>query len=507
MPTADALFRALGLDPAATPGFFAAIRSALAAGATGGLTRDAAAALAPRFAYQYDLRRIAPEQLDRIAAALDAAVGTAEAIRAAQGVGTATGADAIAAARAAAAEAAVATARRSAIAAQEATIAALGLRADAEAEAARAAGRLADAFAQATGDLRRFREGLATGAASPLSPGERLAEARRQEADALARVLAGGPDAPAAARELQQASARVQELARTVYGSSAQSQAIFAASLDRLRQAEAKSASVEQQQLALAAAANDGLARIAQEVAALRAEVARLRAGEDAGAPVLPAFGVARLGRGVEESVGDFMARRFPTYGGAATEAAALAWLQQPHAAALGVSRQDYYGAATAAGYAGAFGAGGHLAFLSPAGDPDMNRWVAFIDALRRVADVPYGFFGVPYAAGGLVAGGTPGRDSVPALLTPGERVLSVEQSRLFERLAANENGAGAARAVDALRGERARADDAARRDAQRLEAQVAMLERRNAALLAELRGLRADLRIAVGNRPAVGGR
>lgn len=42
-----------------------------------------------------------------------------------------------------------------------------------------------------------------------------------------------------------------------------------------------------------------------------------------------------------------------------------------------------------------------------------------------------------PMAAGGVVTGGIPGLDSVPALLMPGERVLSVAQNRKFETLMA----------------------------------------------------------------------
>lgn len=38
-----------------------------------------------------------------------------------------------------------------------------------------------------------------------------------------------------------------------------------------------------------------------------------------------------------------------------------------------------------------------------------------------------------PMAAGGVVTGGIPGRDSVPALLMPGERVLTVRQNQAFE--------------------------------------------------------------------------
>ena len=42
------------------------------------------------------------------------------------------------------------------------------------------------------------------------------------------------------------------------------------------------------------------------------------------------------------------------------------------------------------------------------------------------------------YADGGLVTGGVPGRDSVLAALTPGERVLTVEQNRTFDTMAAS---------------------------------------------------------------------
>src|SRR3546814_10922587 len=47
----------------------------------------------------------------------------------------------------------------------------------------------------------------------------------------------------------------------------------------------------------------------------------------------------------------------------------------------------------------------------------------------------------IPFADGGLVTGGIAGRDSVPALLMPGERVLSVPHSRMLESLAANKGG------------------------------------------------------------------
>lgn len=42
------------------------------------------------------------------------------------------------------------------------------------------------------------------------------------------------------------------------------------------------------------------------------------------------------------------------------------------------------------------------------------------------------------YADGGLVTGGVPGRDSVLAALTPGERVLTVQQNRTFDNMTAS---------------------------------------------------------------------
>ncbi|BBK30588.1 hypothetical protein EDC65_1973 [Stella humosa] len=477
VPTGDALFAALGLDPAATPDFFAAIRSALAAGATGGLSRSDAEALMPRFANQYDRRLIGPDALEAIAAAIDAAVTDAAPARAVGVVDDG--------------------ARRAA----EDAILALGALEAEQREAARAAARLADALGTAAAGLGRFRAGLLTGPASPLAPGDQLAEARRQEADALRRLLAGGEDAPQAARDLQQVATRVQELARTVHGSSAQSVAIFAASLQRLQAGEGAAAAAAGVEAGLARAANAELTRIAEEVAGLRADL-RQPAGQPAAAPT---FGVAHLGRAADEATGTFMARRFPDYQGAVTDAGALAWLDAPHASGLGLTRRQYFASATAAGYGGAFGGGGHEAFLSPGGNPDMNRWIAFIDQLRRQATVPFGHFGIPYAAGGLVTGGIPGRDSVPILAMPGERVLSVEQARLVEGLAANQNHAGMASSLEALRATAARADASQRQEAARLEARFAMLERGLAAMARELGGLRTDLRIAVADRPAVG--
>ncbi|MGE0724924.1 MAG: hypothetical protein AB7O45_11140 [Alphaproteobacteria bacterium] len=521
VPSGDALFRSLGLDPAATPDFARAIAAALASAREGTLTRDDLGALEPRFAYQYDLRRIAPDQLAAIAAALDAAVDAVGRVTASTAGAAApaptvpappggTGPDAIAAAR-------ERHAREERVRALSAEIDGLEALSRSHREAAATATRLAAAFRDAAGDARAWRLDLATDPArSVLSPADQLAEAERQRADALARALAGGADAPQASAEWRAAAERSLELSRLVFGSSSETVRRFEAVMTESRRVEDAAAAAAQRQVGLAETSNAALARIAEEVAGLRRDLAVVRAGGEpgvtpgtagAGAPVpLPTFGVAHLGRGAADDVASFLGRRFPAYAGPATEAAGLDWLRQPHGSGLGVTRQDYYAAATRAGFGGAFGDGAHQAFLSPGGAPDMGRWRAFIDALRQTTTVPYGFFGVPYAGGGLVVGGLAGRDSVPIVATPGERVLSVEQARMVEGLAANQNPAPVVRALDQARADAGRAHGERRHDSARLEGRIAALEQRLGEAVAALQALRGDLRIAVANRGPVGG-
>jgi hypothetical protein len=66
------------------------------------------------------------------------------------------------------------------------------------------------------------------------------------------------------------------------------------------------------------------------------------------------------------------------------------------------------------------------------------------------------------FADGGVVGGGIPGVDSVSAMLMPGERVLTVEQNRIFDRLS-SDMGGGMVVAIRSLQGEVAglRADNA----------------------------------------------
>lgn len=399
--------------------------------------------------------------------------------------------------------------------------------------AAREAERLAQTFGRMAQDLREFREGLLLGPTSPLSPEAQLAEAQRQEADALARVLAGGEDAPDAARELTTAAARVQELARTVYGSTAQSNAIFNTSLQRLGQAEGKALSVEAQQLAAAETANGLLVGIRQDLARLGDELERARATgtgspsggtgtPDGGTPTpipspgtLYSFGFTNLGRGANETAADFLSRMFPKVAaqlapGGISEQEGYDWAQAQHASGIGITNAAYYAAARKGGYLGVFTGwdqpGGQKDWLSPGGTPVMARWTAFIDQLRLAGgDVPFGFFGVPYARGGEiphVPGLTrPGVDSFPGWLTPGELVVPEPlRDPLDQILTANSAWPAVVGELRQGRGTRDRA-------LERIEAHLGMIERQMGRQADEMGGLRRDLQAVLANRDAVGAR
>lgn len=354
--------------------------------------------------------------------------------------------------------------------------------ADIQQDAAREAERMANAFKSAADSLRLYRLGLLTDPSNnPASLGDQLAEAQRQQAAALARVLAGGPDAPDAARELEQVSNTVLSLGRSVFGSSPQYVALFDRTIGMLTQAETASTTFESQQIALATAANAELARLNTQIEALRDQLSSSSSGSPGspsspgtpgtpGTPSTPAagyytdasgnsvkilFGMQSLGRGANESVTSFM-KGFSSYTGPLTEQAANSWMQEQHPSGLtGLSRLEYFAAARQAGYPMNldFGAGTHTAWLNAV--TDGARWLSFINKLEAFTDVPLNFFqqyGAPYQApaagtpkqyafGGLVTGGTPGLDSVPAMLMPGERVFSVPHSRIIEGLALGRGG------------------------------------------------------------------
>lgn len=343
-----------------------------------------------------------------------------------------------------------------------------GLRelADIQQDAAREAERLANAFKSAADSLRLYRLGLLTDPTNnPASLGDQLAEAQRQQASALARVLAGGPDAPDAARELQQVSETVLQLGRSVFGSSPQYVALFDRTIGMLTQAESAANTFETQQLALAATANAELARLNDQIEALRGQLSSSSGGggstgggSTGGGGTTGggttggsyAFGYSGLGRQQGESADAFIRRQFPkvaaSMGSAViTEQAGYNWAQSLHASGLsGLTNAGYFSAALKAGFPGPFVGSAHTDFLSPGGVAVDARWQSFITELRKLTSVPVGFFGYPFAQGGLVSGGVPGMDSVPAMLMPGERVFSVPHSRIIEGLAlrsGNDNG------------------------------------------------------------------
>ncbi|HRJ60174.1 MAG TPA: hypothetical protein PKZ99_03245 [Azospirillaceae bacterium] len=81
-------------------------------------------------------------------------------------------------------------------------------------------------------------------------------------------------------------------------------------------------------------------------------------------------------------------------------------------------------------GYSGAYTGGAFGDYKAAAGAEWQRQYDAlFALAIKNAPPVR------AYADGGLVTGGTPGIDSVPALLMPGERVLSVPHSAMLERI------------------------------------------------------------------------
>lgn len=69
-----------------------------------------------------------------------------------------------------------------------------------------------------------------------------------------------------------------------------------------------------------------------------------------------------------------------------------------------------------------------------------LNFVMAALVAAAGVAEIAT-IKSAKFAHGGLVTGGVPGLDSVPALLTPGERVLTVAQTRELDRIGAGPAG------------------------------------------------------------------
>ncbi|HYH39933.1 MAG TPA: tape measure protein [Azospirillum sp.] len=122
-------------------------------------------------------------------------------------------------------------------------------------------------------------------------------------------------------------------------------------------------------------------------------------------------------------------------------------------------------------GYTGVFGAGGYQAWIDQMG-------------LRSAYQA---FIGNGMADGGLVTGGIPGRDSVPTMLMPGERVFSVPHARMIERLAANANATNDNGAVVEELRESNRLLRAQIYESNQSRAELGRLRRENAALRSQL--------------------
>lgn len=325
-------------------------------------------------------------------------------------------------------------------------------------DAAREAERLAGAFGGAADSLQRYRLGLLRGSdLNPNSLADQFYEAQRQANAAWARVQAGGPDSADAARDFIDATDAMLTLGKRILPSQEYTP-LFLQQMDRVQQAEVIARDSQQTQIQLQTTANAELKRIGDEIAALRSQMSS--SGGTGGTPGTPgtpstpnvpmgpslpapnySFGYSGLGRLQGESADAFMRRMFPSHAGSiagadgvVSEQEGYGWSVAPHPIGLKdrngapLTNAGYYAAARSGGYTGAFTSGGHLAWL--AGEASGAYWRAFIDELRLRADVPQGFFdgfaGAPlkYATGGLVTGGVRGRDSVPAMLMPGEYVM-----------------------------------------------------------------------------------
>lgn len=281
---------------------------------------------------------------------------------------------------------------RALAAAREVEAAAMQTQIEGLADLATEAERFADAAGENARALRQAAAGLLVDQdLSPLSAYERLQEARRQFDTAVSAANDADPtdeESQRAIQELPGLSTVLLQLSRDYFASSEEYQAEFARVQAALSTTAQRQEDIEEQQLS---ALRDIEQRIVELGGSLSAASGALYVkGSDGqyistGAGGLPAG--LDLGYDAERNIKIYRAYQLAgaTYRGAGE----------------GQIGQDRAGNA------------GLAAILKQLG----------------------------FAEGGVVAGGIPGRDSVPAVLMPGERVLSVEQNRIFDRLAANDVG------------------------------------------------------------------
>lgn len=110
-------------------------------------------------------------------------------------------------------------------------------------------------------------------------------------------------------------------------------------------------------------------------------------------------------------------------------------------AGAVEASGSSIVGAINSLGANASFNGGGQAAAIADANSGYQQLLASFgASADTATPDLSAIWWAPQYAHGGPVTGGIPGVDSVPAILMPGERVLSVEHNQLIERLATSGN-------------------------------------------------------------------
>lgn len=278
----------------------------------------------------------------------------------------------------------------------------------------------ADQFGRLSTQLLDFRKSLLLGPLTPLTPEQQLKEARSQFEDAL--VRANSTDKETAVKgmqDLQGASQSLLEKSRAYYASSAAYQEDFDKVQKALLDTGNKAKSIEQQQLEQLEAVNVNLEKLQEDLDKLNTPSTPTGGGGGDGGgttPTVPTgqdpnkfpyidqgikFGVQSMGRLLTENAETFMKRRFTTsaYSGPYTEDAAYDWMQQQHPSGIGLTRNQYYAAATKGGFVGQFGGSAHLDFLNA--DKTGAEWSEFILNLRNMGGtVKPGLFKTSMATG-----------------------------------------------------------------------------------------------------------
>ena len=273
----------------------------------------------------------------------------------------------------------------------------------------------ANQFGRMAVALLDYRKSLLLGPLTPLTPYEQYQEANRQFEDALARSRSSDKEtAIKGMDDLRTSSQNLLEKSRAYYASNERYQQDFDRVQRELLSVGNLAKSIEEQQLDQLKLIEDQLKDANEKLTALQNQTP---SGGQSGVITTPGggttpstnypanqfpyasqgilFGVSGMGRALTENAETFMKRRFDPalYGGPYDETSAYNWMQQQHPSGLGITRNQYYAAATKAGFTGKFGGAGnaHLNFLN--NDKTGNEWRDFILELRKMTTVQPGHF------------------------------------------------------------------------------------------------------------------